>query len=279
MKKYSKILTKDFLYKEYIINNKSAVKIAKEVGCSDVTIGYYLKKYNIKIKIIKQNYSKILTKEFLIKEYITNRKSTVQIAKTIGCGHSTVLDYLKKYNIPIRTYSEATKGNLNGNYKGNQGLCKQKYHCIDCNKVICYQTWKEGTKRCPHHALVHMWQNKEFRDKRLKAMFKGLNLSPNKPEQLLIKLLNKLLPKQYKFVGDGKLIIAGFCPDFVNCNGQKKIIEHFGGYWHNKPELKQRDKRRVIAYEKYGYKALIIWERELKDLNKLENKIINFNKA
>ena len=91
-------------------------------------------------------------------------------------------------------------------------------------------------------------------------------------------MLNTLLPKEYKFVGDGKVFIANFVPDFINVNGQKKIIEIFGDYWHKRPEVIKRDKRRKIAYKKYGYKTLIVWEHELKDLEKLEKKIIEFSK-
>ena len=41
------ILTKRFLYKEYIINKKSTYKIAENVGCSAVTIQRQLKKHKI----------------------------------------------------------------------------------------------------------------------------------------------------------------------------------------------------------------------------------------
>ena len=108
-------------------------------------------------------------------------------------------------------------------------------------------------------------------------MFKGRKLSPNNPEKLLIKLLNKILPKTYKFVGNGKLIVGCFCPDFVN-KDNNKIIEFYGDYWHDKTEQKQRDKRRKIAYKKFGYKTLIIWEKELKDLNKVKENILKFDK-
>lgn len=85
------------------------------------------------------------------------------------------------------------------------------------------------------------------------------------------------MPKEYKFTGDGGIILGGFNPDFINCNGQKKIIELYGDYWHNKKELISRDKRRLKTYKKYGYKLLIIWEHELKDPEKVISKIMEFN--
>ena len=236
-----------------------------------------LNQYNI-------DYSKILTKKFLTKEYIVNKKSTYQIAKAIGCVPHSILNYLKIHNIPRRTHSEANiginKGNKNGNY--TDGRTNKVYYCKDCLKngiktKIGGYTAIDGQGRCHSCAAKFMWSNKKFRDSNVKAVLKGLNLSPNKPEILLIKLLANLLSKEYKFVGDGKLIVGGFCPDFVN-KDNNKIIEFYGDYWHNRGDWSKRDIGRLKEYKKAGYKTLIIWEHELKDLNKLKNKILEFNK-
>ena len=40
-----KILTKKFLIREYDKNKKSTYKIAKEVGCSDMAVYYWQKKF------------------------------------------------------------------------------------------------------------------------------------------------------------------------------------------------------------------------------------------
>lgn len=48
-----------------------------------------------------------VSKKFLNKEYIKNRKSTVDIAKELECSSTTVQKYLKIYNISIRNPSEA----------------------------------------------------------------------------------------------------------------------------------------------------------------------------
>lgn len=51
-----------------------------------------------------------LTKDLLIKEYIISKKSTRQIANIIKTNKTTILNYLKKYNIETRTISEANTG-------------------------------------------------------------------------------------------------------------------------------------------------------------------------
>jgi len=105
------------------------------------------------------------------------------------------------------------------------------------------------------------------------------NISPNKLEKALNKLLKKLLPNEYKFVGNFKFWIDGFCPDFVNINGQKKIIELYGDYWHNREDAKKRDRRRIKAYKQYGYQTLIVWEHEFKNIKQIKNKILLFTKC
>ena len=276
--KYSKILTKKFLIKEYIKNKKSACQIARENNCSDSTIYRRLMKFDILIrpmgealKGINNKYFKLLTKKFLIKQYTKNIKDAYKIALENRCSFTTVYRYLNIYKIKIRTKSETHKGQ--NNYRYNPELHK-KHFCIDCGE----ETDARGrSKRCYSCNSKNNWKNKKFRDKTVKASLKAQNITPNKPEKVLIKLLNKILPNEYKFVGDGNVILGGFCPDFINCNGQKKIIELFGDYWHTLPKAKIKDKYRLETYKKYGYKTFVIWQHELKNLNKVKNKILEFN--
>ena len=101
---------------------------------------------------------------------------------------------------------------------------------------------------------------------------------PNKPEKIIINLI-----KQYNlnfiYVGNSKKWFKGetqsFNPDFIN-EDKKKIVEFFGNYWHK--NTKEDDKERLKTYTKYGYKTIIIWENELKNLDEIKNKISNFIK-
>ena len=162
------------------------------------------------------------------------------------------------YNIYIIKYPEKHSTFKDGRKNNNK--------CIDCSKKICYgnlrcnkchlsyvkknhlnagknnSQWKGGLPKCKicgkglkNYSATYrnkcFWKVPEIKARILKLQRKAMNLSPNKPETCLIKLLNKLLPKIYKFVGDGKLIVGGFIPDFVN-KDNNKIIELFGCYWH-----------------------------------------------
>jgi len=177
------------------------------------------------------------------------------------------------------------------------------HYCKECDNEISYRSWKYGKGNCRscagkfrcgknHHSYGKLSklpkcvdcgkQLIDYRSKRclicssietLGKRLKGNRQSPNKSEKLLNKILQKVFPNEYKFVGNGKMIIGEFCPDFININGQKKIIELYGDYWHRPSKFGERNKRRLNTYKKYGYKTLIIWEHELKDIDKLIHKI------
>lgn len=112
---------------------------------------------------------------------------------------------------------------------------------------------------------------------RIRNIMRRFNFKPNKVEKILYTLLTRLLPKEYKYVGNGKVILDGFNPDFINCNGQKKIIELYGDYWHRRKDKLNQNIRRKQSYRKLGYQLLIIWEHELENINKVKNKILKFN--
>jgi len=156
-----------------------------------------------------------------------------------------------------RCLSCARKGKLHHSYN----KLKKLYYCIDCGKkLVDYRS-----KRCGKCSNIN---NLKF----IRSKY-----TINKPENLLNKLLQKLFVKEYKFVGNGEIILDRFNPDFINISGQKKIIELYGDYWHNRKENKERDKRRIISYTKLGYRTLIVWEHELKDLTNLKQKICKFH--
>lgn len=101
------------------------------------------------------------------------------------------------------------------------------------------------------------------------------NIKPTKLELRMDDLLQELLPKEYKFVGNGYTWIVGKCPDFLNVNGQKKLIEVFGNYVHKG----ETGGNRISHFKKYGFDTLIVWEDEFQDINSLSKRILNFNKT
>ncbi len=98
-----------------------------------------MKKQTIQTKDL----SSILTKDFLIKEYLLNKKSTIVIGNELGCTNSSVSNYLIKYEIRRRTFKEASSGELNGMFgthrkgKDNPNYKDGRYARSNCYCTVC----------------------------------------------------------------------------------------------------------------------------------------------
>ena len=110
--------------------------------------------------------------------------------------------------------------------------------------------------------------------KYVKKVLARLREKPSRLELNLNTLLQEILPGEYKYVGGGQFILGGKCPDFLNVNGKKKLIEAFGIYWHDIFDVA----RRVGHFHQYGFDTLIVWEDELGDSERLAKKIMKFNR-
>jgi hypothetical protein len=121
---------------------------------------------------------------------------------------------------------------------------------------------------------LRLWKDPKYQN----TLRKARSLKPNKAELRLYNILQEIIPGDYEYVGDFKFFVGGKNPDFKNINGQKKLIELFGDYWHSRKfSKKQSEKERVKHFKKYGYKTLIVWEHELKDEESLRNKLYEFD--
>ncbi len=129
--------------------------------------------------------------------------------------------------------------------------------------------------------LKKLWQDPAYVEKHLRILFASMHLRPTKPERRLRNRLSHLFPGEYKYVGDGNTFIGRKCPDFININGQKEVIEMFGDYWHSKKVTgrtkRQEENQRIKCFAKYGFKTLIVWESELKNISKLKSKLLRFH--
>jgi very-short-patch-repair endonuclease len=106
----------------------------------------------------------------------------------------------------------------------------------------------------------------------VEKMRKAWNIKPNKAETLMLKLLDALYPGEWKYTGDFSFTINGKCPDFVNCNGKKLIIEYFGDHWHQG----ENPDDRAAAFSPFGYKTLVVWGSEMKSIGNVINRIHSF---
>ncbi|MDD5045409.1 MAG: hypothetical protein PHG51_07725, partial [Candidatus Omnitrophica bacterium] len=121
-------------------------------------------------------------------------------------------------------------------------------------------------------AMIQKWKDPEYRKSQSYIIAQSLHKQPNIPEKYIRDILVRNFPGEWKYTGDGSLIIEGYRPDFTNCNGRKEIIEIFGDYWHKRKKLKwhQTELGRIMACASVGFRCLVIWEYEIKELSEQE---------
>ena len=95
---------RDWLYNEYIVKDREAKDIAKECGINHRTLREWISMLNIPNKESK---TEGLTKEVLYDLYRVQHKSSNEIAKMYDITDGAVLYWLRKYDIPAFTTSEA----------------------------------------------------------------------------------------------------------------------------------------------------------------------------
>jgi len=172
--------------------------------------------------------------------------------------------------------------------KGQKNPMYGKTHSSEARKKISEsskRTWNNPKHRIKMSMIISKGVRKKWKDTKYQKLQKiAKNASPNKPETTLINLLNEVLPGKYKFVGDGSFYPkgCGLNPDFMNIKGKKKLIEHFGDWWHGekiqKKSKKYHERERIKHFRNFGYETLVIWEYELKDIKKVARKIMNFDR-
>jgi hypothetical protein len=118
--------------------------------------------------------------------------------------------------------------------------------------------------------MINKWKDPAY----VKNQKIGRNLRPNKPETLILNILNEMFPNEWKYTGDFSFMVNGKNPDFTNVNGQKKLIEFFGDYYHNG----ENPEDRKSIFKEFGWETLVIWENELRDLNHVKIKLYEFHK-
>lgn len=205
------------------------------------------------------------------RSYITR----IRISKS-NCGKKRSFDTCSRISQSRRgmKLSKEHCKNLSKSLSGRNNPFYGKTHTlkvIDNLSKVHRNKWKEpGYREYRSELMKSYWLDPIFQNR-----MRVSNRKPNNAEKQLNKLLQKILPGTYKYVGNYRLFIGGKNPDFISIDGQKKIIELAGEHWHKKSYSKLRGN----YFKNYGYKTLVIWCKELKKNNREEliNKLYEFD--
>jgi len=141
---------------------------------------------------------KILTKKFLIIEYITKRKSMKQIANEHNISSSHAVGYwIKKYKITIRK---------------SLGMTLKSYYCKNCNKKICFHTALYGSGKCKPCAMREAM-------KRIHPL-----KYHNQDNYILVRVYD--YPTGQKYVMEHRLVMEKHIGRYLT---KKEIVHHING--------------------------------------------------
>lgn len=214
------------------------------------------------IDYLKENYGKILV---------------VEIAKKLNKTVISIYYKAKMYNLSSALNKKGNNINFLINWNRHKiGKTNKEIYGIEKAKQIGEKLSRNHRKfNTPEQIekTKRVWDNEDFRNKTIKNMLKNKKIFPR--EQILFDIIKRNnLP--FNYVGNGQIVMNGFCPDFLSKN-PKHIIELYGDRHYNK-ESKARDKKRIKAYSSFGYKTLIINNWDLDKEEKIVNKIKEFIK-
>lgn len=213
---------------------------------------------------------------------VTEKYRNAKLGKSKSESHKRNMSLAKKGK-PGKPKSEQTKLKLSLKNKNKK---RTPEFCENCRKRNIGKVQSEEAKNKKRIKSLEKWKDPKYVESLLASL--STENGPNKPEQIIIKILEEIFYEKnnYKYTGNGTFWINRKNPDFVN-KEEKKIIEHFGDYFHDREYRikkfkdystnEEHSQNRINLFKEYGFDCLIIWEFELKDIERVKEKIKNFH--
>lgn len=240
-------------------------KIHKEKTCIEI----YGVSNAMKVPSIAEKCYKSGCNKRMLKYGVKDSSQIPGVAKKIA--EKRVNKWINKFGVPY--HPVARKESVR---KAQETIAKD-YNVINMSQI-------EGVLDKKHQTWIKNYgvsNPMKYTEIMLKC-FKSSNKSPNSVERKVIELnIENVL-----FTGDGKIVIQAEkkkkIPDFIISPflSTRKVIEIFGEFYHGKqvtkedPEIHERNIKQL--YFNIGIDCLIIWSMELKNLQRVTEKIQKF---
>ncbi|HUW44773.1 MAG TPA: NUMOD3 domain-containing DNA-binding protein [Dehalococcoidia bacterium] len=155
-----------------------------------------------------------------------------------------------------RKISTSSKGNKHN--KDRKASEDTKRRMSDAQKKITHSgRFKKGNMHRYYEKTFSEEHKNKIREARLKQVF------PQKDTSIEVAMQNELT--QRGIIYEKHLPVCGVCQPDIVFPERKIIIQCDGDYWHNLPEMVEKDRRQDKALRANGWQVLRFWEHEIKD--------------
>lgn len=194
---------------------------------------------------------------------------------------------LSEYNLQIGKCPPKMFGNKYASYSHTEEH-KDKTRKTMLNKWANDLEYRQKCSEGNSRAKKEAWNDPAYARKMAIAW-------QEKPSGAELPLIDCLDPSEWRYVGDRSFSLERQSPDFMNVNGKKLLIEMNGCKWHcckqcgfggvglpngmTPEDVRLDDAKKLEIFSRYGFKTLVIWEHELKDLPALLERINSFSVA
>lgn len=256
----------------YIEKNLSLSQIAEIKNCHSTTVLYHIRKQKISVRTLSQS-----VKLDWSRYSDTDKLKRISKTTSKNCGRHLTEEHKAKISVAGSRQPKGIPRTDIERQHISEGVKKWYADMSSENKAKMKDnrnSAQRGKRFFELHPEVAREQGIKFWLDLDKAR-KLIGHKPNKSELRLLALLNKNFPSQWKYVGNGKVWLGHRCPDFMNVDGKKQLIELFGIHWHNALSSGERTE----YFKQFGFDTLVIWEEELKSEVALVKKIKKFSGA
>lgn len=207
----------------------------------------------------KENIDKFREKLSILKKGIPPSDKALRNSLIARTGKKMSLEARKKQSLSHLGYKSSLESIRKGIISRKETTIKRGFYISEEAKRNI------GIKNSIH--MKDKWRNKDFAEKMIKALLKAVCKKPNNFELACKNFLERLFPNQYKYIGDGSLLINNRSPDFISSK-HKIVVLCNGIYWHllkyglddidqNKEQIEIRESQPFLEA---GYDVLFIWE-------------------
>ena len=198
--------------------------------------------------------------------YLDDEQVSDRIRKTYNdpVKRSNIIKKIKDKNVGKKRSKQA-RINISNGCKGRKISQEQRNKIsVAVKKNHNAKEWheKQSLKLKEFYSQMSSEEKQEY----LKNFVKAGRSGKNKNTSIELKIKKQLDDLEIKYIQQ-KFIKNNYRSFFLDfyIPSLKLVIECNGDYWHNLPQVKQRDKELKEYVESTGRKIIFIWEHEIKD--------------